>query len=174
MATATASRESKTDAKPIPQETENLAVLCEKNLTIDPKSGAGTIPKNVYDQLLDAQDVTRSEVEKVASAHANIAAAVTLATGRAAIPLMKKHKDLDRVTVGLQATGRDRFEVVFDRSAKVPNFEVGADGKRVMNGQIDKFGMVKTAFNSFGTRRAGQLKAIREELSAQATKVLGS
>lgn len=173
MVTATASKDKSAAAetKPIKQEIKNLAAAIKADLTIDPKTGAGTLPKNMYERLLP-EEVSVDMVEKVASANADIAAALGLAVGEASLPLMKKHKELERVTANLGATGRDRFEAVFDRTYEVPVSEVGADGKRVMTGRETRFGQLRVGFNSFGTRNAGQMALIKTSMQQQAMAML--
>lgn len=165
MANATKDKEAQATAKPVKQEIVNMAELIKSRTTLDAATGVATVAKDLYEHLLP-EDLPRETVERVQAVNAEIAAAATLAIGELAIPAMKKNKDLSRVTLNIPATGRDSFEVTFDRSRQVRS----APGSDEM---VTKFGTTNVGFVTYGTRNRGQLAAVKAQLAEQATKALG-
>lgn len=148
----------------IRQETRDLAVRLKSAISIDPKTGLATIKDGTYQEHLP-EGLTVEHVKALQLHNSNVAAAATLALGEEAIPLMKKHKDLERVSLEIPAVGKDKFEVVIDRHQVGRN---PADGK-----EIDTYGATRVKYVTYGVKPRGEMGKVRAQLAALAMDALG-
>ena len=147
---------------PISAEVKNLSALIENVIQIDAKTGIATVPTDTYERLLP-EGLTKETIVQLNAHNAQIAAAATLAVGNTAIPVMTKHKDLDRVEFEMPTFGKDKFAVTFDRSRQVPDRSDGNTG-----GVRQQFGASRTSFEMYGTESRGELKKVKQELMSSA------
>lgn len=154
--------------KEIKQEVINIAAAIEKDITIDAKTGVATASPDLYARLLP-EGLTPAIIKDLNDHNALFAAAATLALGDKAIPVMKKHKDLDRISLSIASVGKDGFGVNFDRSRQVP--DRGADGA---HGTKTKYGSASVEYVMYGTKSRGELLKVKAKLADDALAAFGS
>lgn len=166
MTTDTKKTDAKADNKPreIKAEIVQLADKIKKEITIDGSTGVATVPKELYANTLP-DGLTVDTIKQLQDHNSQFAAASYMALGEASIPVMKKHKDLDRSTLDIPTVGKDHFSLTFDRSGEV-RAPGGGDPKTV-------YGTGRVAFNMYGTKNRGELSKVRDMLSEKAAAALG-
>lgn len=154
-----------TAAKPVRQEIINMAEAIRADLKIDHETSAATVGKDLYERMLP-EGLDKKTVEMLQTHNAEFATACALALGESTIPVMKKHAGLERVNLSVPATGKDAFNLTFERKRMVSaGFGSGE--------QREKFGVVTTEFKMYGTGKRGDLRAVYDHLEAKAAKSLG-
>jgi hypothetical protein len=167
----TATKEVKPQAQNIAvkQEVLDMSEKLRQHAKIDPKTGEITgLTAATYVSLLPA-DVTEEQAKSLQVHHATMVAAAAHAVGHLAIPVMKKQKDIDKVSMVIPMIGKDFLAVDFDRSRQVP----ARDADNNPSGTKTKFGSVSVNYEVYGTGTRGQLKAVKQELSELATAAFG-
>lgn len=151
---------AKADIKP---EIRDLAARIKDNIAIE--GNTASVDKDLFVRLLP-EGVTEDMVKRYQEHTTQVIAATSLALGQAAIPAMKKHKDLDNLTLNMPLVGKDNLQVNFKRQD-----EVGAPGAAE---KTTKFGVVSAKMQIYGTKTRGEFAKVREELSQDATDAYGS
>lgn len=150
----------------IKTDTQDFADKIAKEIKID-KAGTATITEGVYVANLP-EGITEETITAVRSYDTNFAAASLLALGRNAAEAMKKNKELDTVALSIPATGKDSFELQYKRSKEKT---VTAEDGSVSN--ETRYGAAQVRFDMYGTGNRGQLKAVKENLAAEALAAFG-
>jgi hypothetical protein len=148
----------------IKQATRDLADRIRKEIKIDPKTGKAEVPADLYVNTLP-EGVTKEHVEAVDNHNTLFAAASYLALGEEAIPVFKKHKNLNEVTVEIPTVGKSKFEGIFERSSQVR--APGATEATTKYGT----GSMKLDFYG-GAQHRGEFKKVRDHLVDQAASTL--
>lgn len=147
----------------IKQETRDLANKIAKEIKIDPKTGQTAVTEGLYVSTLP-EGVTKELVEKVDHHNTVFPAAAYLALGEAALPVLKKHKDLKEVTIEIPTVGKSKFEGVFERSS-----QVRAPGQE----PTTKYGTGSMKLDFYGASQSrGEFKKVRDFLTDKATETL--
>ena len=162
---AATSEKDKTVIKP---EVLEMSELISASLTMDKKTGKCSVPDNLYVSLLP-EGITEDVVRTLQKHNGTVVAAAAHAVGEAAIPVMKKDKELDNVTLEMKTVDKDAIGVSFDRSRQVPS----RDENNKPNGTRTKFGSTSVEVISYNAKNRGQLKAVKELLAEQAHKAFG-
>lgn len=158
-ATKTAAPEVKTPE--IKQEVRDMAA--KLGIAIDPKTGTATQTATIESLL--PEDLTVAQLKKVDQFRTVYVAAQTLAHGEAAIPVFKKHSELDASTLEVQDPTGNKFSTTILRSKLV-----GAPG----GDKSEKFGVAAASIELKAARKTGSLGAVRAHLSSLATQQLAS
>lgn len=158
-----------TTTKALPEIKDNVSTLAKTiqgALSIDKETGTGTVTPDFYVANLP-EGVTAETVKSIQAYNTTMAAALTLALGRESIPVMTKNKGLEQTTVNLPTVGKDSFSATFVRSVKTNNpFDKEA-------APTDKFGSASVKYDMYGAGSRGQVKAVKENLVAEATAAFG-
>ncbi len=168
MSTATNTKTHMPEIEGVKPEVVVMAEAIKADMKLDAKTGNVEVRKDLYESLLP-EGLDKKTVQLVQDHNTLFVAAAGLALGEVAIPAMKKNKDLDRATVSIAATGKDAFNLNFDRSRQVPdrNAEGGA-------GTRTKYGSLGAEFAFYGSKSRGQMNKIKEHLGAKAADAFGS
>lgn len=145
---------------------DNVRALADsigKGLTVA-KDGTVTIAENVYVQSLP-EGLTPDLAKQLQEHNMAFAAGGLLALGEKAIPVMKKHGDIERVALSVPTVGKDSFEYSFARRTET---SIGGGEPHVTYGH----GAVK--FSMYGTGARGEVKKVKAELSEKALEAFGS
>jgi len=145
----------------IKDNTKDDAKAFRKVLKIDPDTGIGTVDRDWYEGIAKSHELTLDDIRKVRKLDTHVANVVTLGGGEEALHLAKKHKDLERVQVKVQADDKNNFAFDWKRSITTINPTTKEQGT--------KHGVANIKFDFYGTGTHGELKAIREHLSSQAS-----
>jgi hypothetical protein len=156
------------DKSPIKQEITELSEQIAAVMTMDKKTGVCTVPDGIYVKLLPA-GITEEIVKDVQTYNSNFATAAALTVGEAAIPVMKKDKELLNASLEIKTVGKDTIGVSFDRSRQVPS----RDENNQPNGTKTKFGSTSVEIVSYGAKTRGQLKLVKEMLAEKAFASFG-
>lgn len=148
-------------------EVISMAAAIQADMKLDTKTGTVEVGKDLYKRLLP-EDLTVETVERVQEHNTLFAAASGLALGEVAVPAMKKHKELDRASVSIPATGKDAFNHNFDRERQVPDRK--ADGT---TGTKTKYGSLSSEFAFYGAKSRGQMNKVKEHIGAKAVEAFG-
>lgn len=153
-------------------ETQKIADAFAKSLKIgEVKEGiaTATIDQTAYvDNLPDG--ITREIVEQLNEYDTSVASALAATLGNAAIPEIKKNKNLDKVTVTLPTVGKDSFSATFDRERQVP----ARNEKGEPAGTRPAYGIVNVEHTMYGTRNRAQLAGVKKMLTEKATAAFGN
>ena len=152
-------------------ETQKIADAFAKSFKIgDVVEGTATasIDKDAYVDNLP-EGITKEIVEKINEYDTSVASALANTLGLAAIPEIKKNKNLDRVTVTLPTVGKDSFSATFDRERQVPS----RDENNKPNGTRPSYGVVNVEHTMYGTRNRAQLANVKKMLAEKATSAFG-
>jgi hypothetical protein len=147
--------------------TTELAESIKKEITIDPKSGVGTITAGHYAATLP-EGVTAELIEKIQDHNTQLVAAAGLAFGQLSEDVLKKNKELPRTTLELPTIGQDRFNYTYDRTSQVPDRT--ADG---VVGTKSVHGTLTVGYKTFGTKSRGELLKVKKMLAEDAAKAFG-
>ena len=165
MTKTTAAIEAKSGVKP---EVRDMAKRVTEIFEIDKKTGATVPTAGAYVQLAPAH-LTKQIFEDVQAYNNLFLAAGALALGEAAIPVMKKNADLDKVTLTIPMIGKDYMGFAFDRERQVPS----RDADNNPNGTKTKYGSMSVEIVSYGTKTRGQLSQVKAELGELAMAAFG-
>lgn len=146
--------------------TRELADKIVKHIKIDAKTGIAD-PEHLKTVFVDnlPEGLTKEHVEALDTFIPQFAAASYLALGEAAVPVFKKHKNLELpATIEIPTVGKSAFKGAFERSSMVR-----APGQE----PVAKFGTgsMKLDFYGMGANR-GEFKKVRDHLTDLATSVL--
>jgi hypothetical protein len=166
MSTTATKDKTETAIPGVKQDIINIAAAIKKDMTLDAKTGVITVNKDLYERLLP-EGLTKDTIELVQQHNTEFAAAAGLAIGEVAIPAMKKHKELERVSVSIPTVQKDAFNLNFDRSRQVPDRNAEGGGTKT------KFGSLGVEFQMYGAKSRGQLGKVKEHLSSLALDALG-
>lgn len=144
-------------AKEISDKTKSDTKDFRKNLEIDPKTGLSTVKRPWYEGVVKDFGLDLDTVGKVRALDTHVANVSALGTGEEATHLAKKHKDLDRVQVRVEADGKNAFSVDWKRRIETMNPTTKEKG--------EKFGVVNVKFDFYGTGTHGEMKVIREHIA---------
>ena len=152
-------------------ETQKIADAFAKSLKIgEAKEGvaAATIDQTAYIDNLP-EGITKEIVEQLNDYDTSVASALASTLGNAAIPELKKNKNLDKITVSLPTVGKDAFNATFDRERQVPS----RDENNKPNGTRPAYGIVNVEHTMYGTRNRAQMASVKKMLSEKATAAFG-
>jgi hypothetical protein len=128
-----------------------------KVLEIDPKTGLSTVKSEWYEGVVKDFGLDLDTVATVRKIDTHVANVVALGIGEEATHLAKKHKELDRVQVRVQADGKNAFAGDWKRRIETMNPTTKEKG--------EKFGVVNVKFDFYGTGTHGEMKVIREHIA---------
>ena len=166
--TATKTAKTMPEIDGVKPEVISMAAAIQADMKLDNKTGIVEVGKDLYERLLP-EGLDKKTVELVQEHNTLFAAASGLALGEVAVPAMKKHKELERVSVSIHATGKDTFNHNFDRSRQVPDRQPdGTTGTRT------KYGSLGSEFGFYGTKSRGQMSKVKDYLGAKAAEAFGS
>lgn len=148
----------------IKYQVRELADTIAKEIKIDKATGVATVGEDLYTRTLP-EGIDADVITKIQEHNTAFAAAGLLALGEAAIPVMKKNKELAGAELSVPTVGKDSFSFTFDRSRQVP------DGN---GGTKESFGTSGVKFNMYGAGSRGEGKKVKAELSEQALASFGS
>lgn len=135
-------------------------------------TGVASIPKDYYkDEFMKAKpaDMTLEHVEFLRKFNTEMFCGGDLALGEASIPLMTKHKNLDRTTLSIPMLGNDSVNFKFDRSRQVP--DRNSEG---VVGTKTKYGASSVEVVTYGAGSRGELLKVKQHLAAKALAAFGS
>jgi len=164
MSKDTTKPETKTALK---DEVLQLAASIEKAITIDKKTGEGSVGENdVYHDNLPAT-LTREVVKEVSAYNTNFIAAGAYAFGKIAVDAMKGNKSLEKANIEFKMGDRDTVGFTVDRRKEHSN-PAGAEGD-----VIEKFGVITPKYSTRADKTsAGQLKVARSLIGELAMEKL--
>lgn len=128
-----------------------------KQLEIDPKTGLSTVKKEFYEGVVKDFGLDMETVATVRKIDTHVANVVAMGVGEEATHLAKKHKDLERVQVRVQADGKNAFAADWKRSITTMNPTTKEQGV--------KHGVVNVKFDFYGSGNHGEMKVIREHIA---------
>lgn len=150
----------------IKQPVKDLAEALKKDLTVN-KDGTTEVAADTYIKNMP-EGVTEEMAKAVQSYNTNFIAAATLAVGETSIPVMKKNKDLERVSAVFPTIGKDNVSVVFDR-VRENSFTNPQTKEREL---VIKNGATTVGYEVYGAKSKGSLAAVRAHLNEQAAAAL--
>lgn len=151
------------DAIVFKPETRELADRIKKEIKIDAKTGAATVPDDLYVTLLP-EGVTKETALAIDNHNTRFAAASYLALGEAGVDFFKKHKNVNEVQATFPTVGKSKFEGVFERSS-----QVRAPGQE----PTTKFGTGSMKLDFYGASQSrGEFKKVRDHLTDIAASAL--
>jgi hypothetical protein len=148
----------------ISDKTKDDAKAFRKVLNIDTKTGLATVDSTWYEGVAKDAGLTIDDIKKVRELDTHVANVITLGGGDEALAVAKKHKDLERVQVRVHADGKNAFGFDWKRQITTMNPTTKETGT--------KYGVANIKFDFYGTGTHGELKVIREHLSAQGAAAL--
>lgn len=128
------------------------------------KDGAVTVKDGVFIRNLP-EGVTEEQAVQLQQYNQNFIAAAAHTVGEAAIPVMKKNKELMDINVNIPTIGKDSIDIGFNRErmVHVPNAKEGAPSSQ------PKYGSLTISVNQYGTEiKKGDLKKIKIALAEKA------
>ena len=152
-------------------ETQKIADEFAKSLKIGAAvegTATATIDENAYVANLP-EGITKEIVEQLNDYDTSVASALACTLGNAAIPEIKKNKNLDHVILTLPTVGKDSFKATFDRERQVPS----RDENNKPNGTRPTFGVVNVDHTMYGTRNRAQMASVKKMLGEKATAAFG-
>lgn len=139
-----------------------LADAIKADATVDP-SGVISVSKEFYEKSLP-EGIELSQVRKIQEHNSNLVSAGALALGELGVPHLKKHKDLEQVSLVINA-GRDQLSEQMQRSKQVRNLQTGETK--------DVYGAISAKWRVTGTAGSrGSLKATRDHITNFAQREL--
>jgi hypothetical protein len=147
------------DARGIDQEVVNLAAAITADMQVDKETGIATVGTDLYERLLP--EGLSIEVVKNLKAHdTKVLTATALALGEAAVPVMKKNRDLQQATLVMPTAGKDSFGATFIREKQVT--VPGKEGQPATTSQV--FGQVRVEATNYATGSRGELAKVKNVL----------
>lgn len=146
------------------EPTMKMFDVVAKTLQIDESTGVGTVSKETYEQTLP-EGITIDTVKTLQEHNGYFIAAASKALGEAAIPVLKKNAELEKVTLSIPVGHKDQINIDFQRSRQVPD--------RESNGTKTKHGVLMASYDMYGSKSVGDLKKVKTELAEAALKALG-
>jgi len=151
------------DSKPeIKAEVTELAKELKKVITIDPKTGLGTIEEGTYIKHLP-EGITEATLKTINKHNQVFAAGAGMAFGELSVPVLAKNDELARTTLTVGTSGHDSFDFDFLRSKLT-----GKPGEE----KTEKFGHLKVGMTIRATGNVGQLSRVKAHLSQLAATKL--
>lgn len=162
-ATATKNAAAKTDkpAVQISEAVQTLAGIYQKGLTVA-KDGTVSVEDGLIENNLP-ENLDLATIKKVQKHRGEVVAAMSLALSRAAMPVIAKNKDLDKVHTSVKIGG-DKLDVAIER-----NREFG-DGN---GGKVQKAGYISIGYTATGATNAGEFKKVRAVIADEAAELFG-
>jgi hypothetical protein len=159
--------ENKTAIKP---EITDLEKKISEAMKMDIKDNVGicTVEDGLYVKMLP-EGITEDHVRTIQKYNSQLAAASLLAVGNVAVPAMREHSNLNKVSLEFPTVDKDHIDVNFDRSRQVPS----RDENNVPNGTKTKYGSAQVSYSMYGTSSHGQLLAVKKMLAEQAMEAFG-
>lgn len=151
----------------IPEVVRNLADKMKKNFKVG-TGGVVEVPDDLYESTLEDAGLDMKTIKKVQDHNTNVLCASGLALGEVGMNSMKKDKKLEQVSVSFKA-GKDTISSSFQRSKEVPVNAPGEPRKTTV-----KHGVMNNSYTTWGAGNKGTLKKVRQHLSDEAAKILGS
>jgi UPF0288 family protein (methanogenesis marker protein 3) len=149
-------------AKEVKTEIVDLAKKLEDTIKIDSKKGNTEVTGDPFKENLP-DGLSMDTVAAVKDYNTTFVAASSMAFGNLAIEAMTKNKSLEQANVSFGMGGRDSVEHTFIRQKDVRNVKTGET--------MQKFGSMTTTMEIHaGNQKAGQLGAVRAQLSELATE----
>lgn len=149
----------------IKQNVTDLATTLTKGIDVDAKAGTATAAVDMYEKNLP-EGVTMEQVTGIRDYNTTFVAASAKAFGELAVDALKSNKKLDSLAVDISMGGKDSVSHSILRSKL--HIDRLHDNK-----ETTKYGAMTTTFEVHGTKgSAGQLKAVRDEISELALKAL--
>jgi hypothetical protein len=140
-----------------------LAAEIKKDITIG-DGGAIVLDKGFYEKHLP-ENLSMTQVKDVQTHNSNIIAAATLALGEVGLPHLKKHKDLDTISLAF-GVGKDKVQAQLKREVQVPD-GLGKGGMRT------KHGVISANYKVHASGNVGDFKKVREHIAAEGSKIWG-
>jgi hypothetical protein len=150
-----------TDKTPTVSE-EIKTMAAGLKVAIDPTTGLATLQDDAYASTLP-EGITNETVKAIHKHNTNFITAMGLAVGEAAIPVMKKHADLQVVEAETKDAAGNRYGITFHRSKLT-----GAPGGE----KTAKYGVLGAEIELRASRKTGQLGIVKNMLGEMATKAL--
>lgn len=140
-------------------EVKELAASIQQDMEID---GNGVIATNndVYEKHLP-ESLTMETVNQVGAYNERFVAGFTLATGNMGQDVMKKDKNLSQVSAQTKLGKYGDVNTVYDRTRVGPKSIADRT-------EVTRYGQTTTRVRTFAGKNKGDLKKVREELSAVA------
>lgn len=151
----------------ITPEVQTLSDKLAKAIKIEVKDGAAKTTVEADQYLANLPEgLTEAQIKLKQNYDGQFFAAASKAFGEAAIPVLKKHKDIDQISAAFPLYGKDAFSVSMDRSKTYPNPAGGEPSTT--------YGVLSAKLETQAARaNRGLIKHIREELSESALKAFG-
>jgi hypothetical protein len=144
----------------------DLSSKVGKHFTID-KEGKAAINEHVYVDSAP-EGITRESIAAHQEYRDNFVVAATHAAGLAANEVAKKHKGIDEVSFVFPLSGKDTYNLEWQRTKEVPN-GIGKDA-----GTKTVFGHTTRGITQTSTKGgSGQMKAVLFAISDNAKELLG-
>ena len=151
----------------ISQDILDLSAKFKEAITLDKKTGVGSVPADTYVKTLP-EGITEEILVTIQNHNAVVVPAMAHALGHLSIPVMSKNKELEVTTLHLPTVGKDAFNGVFTRERQIPSR--GADG---IHGVKPAFGSSRVSLDIYSTGSHGEFKKVKAELAELAAKAFG-
>jgi CRISPR/Cas system CMR subunit Cmr4 (Cas7 group RAMP superfamily) len=152
-------------APAIKQEIVNLAAAIRADIKIDAATGVATVGPDLYERLLP-EGLTVDIIKQVKEHDTKIIAAVPLALGEEAIPVMKKNKGLENATLIMPTVGKDTIGATFTRQREATN--PAAPGTT-----MTIHGAVRVEMTQYANGSRGELAKVKTALREMAWDAFG-
>lgn len=148
----------------VPERISAIAAIGEQELKIG-TAGVVEVPADFAEKLLP-EGLTMETVEAVQDLTGEVVSGLGLALGNLGIKAFKKDPKLEQVSASFKF-GKDVHNATFQRVREVPINRPGEERKTA-----PKYGVLSNSVTVHGAGNKGNLRKVRQHLSAEAAKVL--
>lgn len=152
-------------SKEFKPEVASLVTALTDKFSFDKTAGSVVVEKDAYTTTLP-EGLTPEIVKHVSDHNTNFVAAGAKVFGDIALGAMAKDKKIDRLSLDIPLTGRDKVSFSFDRSVTSPNPAIPGES-------LTRYGVLRAKVDMVADNNAGQYKVARTQLKELAEAALG-